>query len=538
MCDFLELYDIKVIGNKIELEALYVNDEGINNLKVFLQSINSEERIYFSLIDKYYGNNNNIRGYKCKVVLDINYIANYKIMIDNNNKVYESCWYNNQKKVLDFNKNKFYIFTNNFIIKFNNNGFITDKKYLFSKIKYNIEKTIYGIATYKKLFIFRFLKFKEKYYIINDRVTEGNDNGEALFKYIYKNDKKIARKTYYLIDKSNKNKYNELKKIGKVLKFKSFKHKLKFLNSKIIITSYIGNGANVYNPFSDSEMEIYRDLINKKTIFLQHGILMSDYHLMFNRARMVIDRFVISTKKEHDSILKYNYLYEDGQLIKTGLARHDLLKNNCQNKILIFFTWRKWLSNLNRKQFANSKYFLTIKSLLTNHDFINNFVKKNYQIELVLHAELTKFYDVFKSLNSNYIKVYKSRDIEYSDKFNKCNMLITDYSSIHFDIAYLKKPIIYYQFDSSEFFNNHTSNGFSEFDYSRDGFGDVTSSENEVIDLTNSYIKNDCKMKEKYIDKVNKTFYNLDGNNSKRISEIIKQLSSENSKNYRFNNVQ
>lgn len=538
MDDFLELYDIKVIGNKIELEALYVNDEGINNPKIYFQNINSKEKVYFTLIDKYYGNNNNIRGYKCKASLSIKDAYNYKIIVNNNGKTYETFWYNNQKKKLNFDINKFKVFTKNYVVTLTNNGFSTNRKLIFSKIKYNIEKIIYGLKKYKKLFIYRFFKFKEKYYIINDRVSEGNDNGEALFKYICKNNKKLARNTYYLIDKQNKTKYNELKKIGKVLKFKSFKHKIKFLNSKIIITSYIGNGANVYNPFSDIEMEIYKDLINKKTIFLQHGILMSDYHLMFNRARMVIDQFVVSTKKEYDSIQKYNYLYDDNQLIKTGLARYDLLKNDCQKKILIFFTWRKWLTNLNKKEFINSKYYRTIKSLLKNKIFINNLIKKNYKIELVLHAELTKFYDIFKSLNNKYISVYKSMDIEYSDKFNKCSMLITDYSSIHFDIAYLKKTIIYYQFDSNDFFNNHTSNGFSEFDYTKDGFGDVTNDESEVIDLTYKYIKNNCKMKNEYVDRVKKTFYNLDNNNCKRITESIEKLSNEDSKNYRFNNVQ
>ena len=79
--DFLELYDIKVIGNKIELEALYVNDESIKNLSIYLKNDNSKENIKFKLLDTYYGNNNNIRGYKCKATLDIKYLTNYNIFI-------------------------------------------------------------------------------------------------------------------------------------------------------------------------------------------------------------------------------------------------------------------------------------------------------------------------------------------------------------------------------------------------------------------------------------------------------------------------
>lgn len=535
---FLELYDIKVAGNNIELEALYVNDDEISNLEIFFYDDSNDTKIPFSLTDKYYGKDNDIRGYKCKVSFELKENTNYKIMVNNNNKTYDVFWYNNQKKKLDFNNNEFKIFTNSFIVNLKDNGLTVKKRLMFSKIKYNVKKIIYGLTTYKNFFIYRLLKFGEKYYIINDRVKEGNDNGEALFKYICKNNKKLAKNTYYLIDRNNVKKYKELKKIGKVLKFKSIKHKIIFLNSKVIATSYIGNGANVYNPFSDTEMEMYKDLINKKTVFLQHGILMSDFHLMFNRARMGIDRFVVSTNKELDSIIKYGYLYEKEQLVKTGLARYDLLENKSENKILMFFTWRKWLANLNEHDFENSNYYLTIRSLLGNEDFIKLLKNNNYTVEVVLHAELTKFYDIFKYFNNEYIKVFKSSDVSYSEKFNTCSMLITDYSSIHFDIAYLNKPIIYYQFDSNEFFNNHTSNGFSEFDYSEDGFGDVLKDEKDVIDLTYEYTKNECKMKKKYINRVNNTFFNTDNNNSKRITEVIENLSLEDSKNYRFNNVQ
>ncbi|BEJ86313.1 hypothetical protein B10525_14460 [Campylobacter jejuni] len=34
--------------------------------------------------------------------------------------------------------------------------------------------------------------------------------------------------------------------------------------------------------------------------------------------------------------------------------------------------------------------------------------------------------------------------------------MITDYSSVAFEMAVLKKPVIYYQFDKDEFFAKHT----------------------------------------------------------------------------------
>ena len=41
--------------------------------------------------------------------------------------------------------------------------------------------------------------------------------------------------------------------------------------------------------------------------------------------------------------------------------------------------------------------------------------------------------------------------------FGRCAVLITDYSSVAFDMAYLNKALIYYQFDKEAFFSGtHT----------------------------------------------------------------------------------
>ena len=50
------------------------------------------------------------------------------------------------------------------------------------------------------------------------------------------------------------------------------------------------------------------------------------------------------------------------------------------------------------------------------------------------------------------------------------SMLITDYSSVFFDVAYMHKPIIYYQFDRDAFRQGHYQEGYFSYD---DGFGPV-----------------------------------------------------------------
>ena len=61
----------------------------------------------------------------------------------------------------------------------------------------------------------------------------------------------------------------------------------------------------------------------------------------------------------------------------------------------------------------------------------------------------------------------------YREVFAESEMIITDYSSVAFDFAYLEKPVIYTQFDSEEFFNGEHVYTKGYFDYEHDGFGEI-----------------------------------------------------------------
>ena len=60
-----------------------------------------------------------------------------------------------------------------------------------------------------------------------------------------------------------------------------------------------------------------------------------------------------------------------------------------------------------------------------------------------------------------------SYDESYQELFNNSSVLVTDYSSVFFDFAYLKKPVIYYHPIDDYHYEN------SYFDYETMGFGDV-----------------------------------------------------------------
>lgn len=105
----------------------------------------------------------------------------------------------------------------------------------------------------------------------------GDDNAEQLFRYINQEDKKFSKYTYFVLDKNSPN-FKDISKAGKVLKYGSLKHKLKYINSKMIMSSHASYYDRVFNPFNEQEMSVYKDKINKQFVFLQHGVIMNDVH--------------------------------------------------------------------------------------------------------------------------------------------------------------------------------------------------------------------------------------------------------------------
>ena len=82
--------------------------------------------------------------------------------------------------------------------------------------------------------------------------------------------------------------------------------------------------------------------------------------------------------------------------------------------------------------------------------------------------------------------------------------MITDYSSVAFDFAYLHKPIVYTQFDVEQFFSKHYLKGY--FDYVRDGFGEVEYDLDSTVDRIIEYMGNGCLLKDEYRKRID-TFF-------------------------------
>ncbi len=106
-------------------------------------------------------------------------------------------------------------------------------------------------------------------------------------------------------------------------------------------------------------------------------------------------------------------------------------------------------------------------------------------------------------------------------------MLVTDYSSVAFDFAYLRKPVLYYQADVDEFFSGIHTYEKGYFDYERDGFGEVEYDTEKLVDRIIEYMQNNCQLKEKYRQRIDATFPFNDQNNCERVYNAILALDKQ-----------
>ena len=355
-----------------------------------------------------------------------------------------------------------------------------------------------------------FKPFLKDIWLIGENANEACDNGYILFKYIREKRKDIN--VYYVINKKT-NDYKKVSSIGNVINHKSFKHWIYYLNAKRII---------VTQKYANPSMALFHilhkyNIIKTPRVFLGHGITTNNA-TMFYFDRCKFRLFICGAKKEYEYV-KNKFGYPKENVVYTGLARFDNLdlSKKINNFILIYPTWRKYINN--QKDFDN--FMNNYYDILNNNDLINIIEKNNITIKLVLHKNMKKFNINYNSLSNN-ITINHNEDVDIQDLLNKTDLLITDFSSISFDIAYRQRPIIYYQFDTDDYRKNQLKEGY--FSYNKNGFGDVLNSSSLVINKIMYYINNNFKVEDKYIKIMNLFFERKDKDNSKRIVEEIEKI--------------
>ena len=424
-----------------------------------------------------------------------------------------------------------YYTSGNFILKIEDGNLII---YQYQKDREILFETKYlaQLKFHKKEYLIKLREFcfnyrhkinrKKKIWFISDSLNKAGDNGEYFFRFINENKRKEIN-SYFIISQNSRD-YKRLKIIGNVIPIESKEYAVKYLITDKIISSNFN--PRIYNPFGKDEIYIY-DLLQFDYIYLQNRINENNPSFNFLNKNFKYLKFVtIASKKEYQFFISKNFIHNKANIKLTGFSRYDSFQRIKKTKkdekfILIIPTSRISLKiALNCSEynpfFKNSQYFKFYNNLINNEKLLKTMDKYNYTGYFCLHQSL-KFQFIDFCQNSQ-IQIKDCSDIQ--ELLSNASLLVTDYSKVFFDFAYMEKPIIFTQFDFKEYSKNEKLKGY--FDYTKDGFGPIYNNIEKSIDGIIYSIENGCLLKKKYLRRIKKYFAYFDDKNSIRIfNEII-----------------
>ena len=352
-------------------------------------------------------------------------------------------------------------------------------------------------------------------WLVSERGIDARDNGYWFFRYL--REKQPQVNACFVIDRSSPD-YGKVARLGDTVAYRSIRHYLMYLAADMLISTHV-------QPASPDLMMYYhlRQIGIRprgKQILLQHGIIMNEMKWM-RYPQLKLDFFASGGKMEYD-YLAGEFGFPEGVVQYTGLCRYDNLTrgNHPANEILVMPTWRS--SNYPQgDQFYETPFYQHFQSLLENPRLLKLLEERNLKLIFYPHIELQKELDKFKSPSERII-LAGWRDYDVQTLLMRCNLLITDYSSVHFDVGYMEKPIIYYQFDMEDFRKFSYQEGY--FSCEKHGFGPVVKTEEALMEALLESARNDFRMEKKYHDRLDAFFPMRDEKNCERTFQALCKL--------------
>ena len=373
------------------------------------------------------------------------------------------------------------------------------------------------------LLIRRHLQNKKIFLIHEKFCTSAQENGASFFKYCMENDieKKMGRGIYYVIDKKSKDYSNVELYRDHVIQFMSIKHMVYILAARLIISSDSKLHSYAWRAYESIIRP--RILEKKKLVFLQHGVIGIKRVPMFKKGMAEGCSLFITSNEMEKQFVMDNLGYSTDEVVVTGLARWDDLTDRSdasgQKHILMMPTWRNWLNEPTDNVFLESEYFKRYMELINSDELSELLEKYDLYYDFFIHPKLRDQLSKFSASNER-IRLIPFGSEPLNKLMMECKLLITDYSSVCWDVYYQGKPVIFYQFDLDKY--NEAIGAY--MDLENDLFGDKAITKDELIALLKEAVCRDFILKPKYAELRKDMYKYIDHNNCERIcEEIIKR---------------
>ena len=365
-------------------------------------------------------------------------------------------------------------------------------------------------------------------WLFSDRVDKADDNARALFEYACALPRSAQAAHFVFVVERGTKDFGELRKVGRVVNIAGWRYKILFLLADFQISAY--HTGVQRRPFSSEVWQLLKPIACRgRFVYLCHGITKNDMSKVQGRAHMNARLLMTSSPRERQFILDAPYGYTAREIRLCGMPRYDLLYDHRGRNITIMPTWRQYLMKrmgLNgvvlKPEFSQSTFFLTYRAFFRDSRLKEACARLGYVIRLMPHPNMREVLESFDLPEDLEVLPPNAR---YRDVFADSGIVVTDYSSVFFDVGYLRKPIVHFQPDRDEFFANQYDLGY--FDYDRDGFGEVETTVDGLVSRIIEYMESGAEMKSEYVRRVADFFAFADKDNSRRVYDAICEAEAE-----------
>jgi hypothetical protein len=370
-------------------------------------------------------------------------------------------------------------------------------------------------------------------WVVMDRIHDADDNGERLFEHLLAERPDIN--AWFVLEKGTPD-WRRMRAAGvpRLVAHGSLRWTMLLLNCSWLLSSHADVAIT-----APSQILRIAGRPTWKFAFLQHGVIKDDLSTWLNGRG--IDLFVASTPPELQSIVAdgtcYEFTAKEARL--TGLPRFDrlLAKGNAvspddRDLLIVAPTWRRWLTDpldpvsLQRavgSAFWDSDYLASWLALLQSQEIARAAARRGWRVGFMPHPNFQSMLPRMELPAHVEPLAFAGTDVQAL--YARCALLVTDYSSVAFNVAYVDSPVVYFQFDRDEVLGGGHVGRRGYFDYLRDGFGPVATGLDEAVAAIVASIESGPRATPEYQARIDRTFVNRDGRACARVVAAVEELS-------------
>jgi CDP-glycerol glycerophosphotransferase (TagB/SpsB family) len=367
-------------------------------------------------------------------------------------------------------------------------------------------------------------------WVLLDRVDGAHDNAEHLFKHVRAEEP--GTPAWFALERGTHD-WKRLKREGNrhLLAYGSLRWKLVCLNATHVISSQAG--PYVYNPVALRPLGVPA----WRFIFLQHGVIATDLSRWLNRRNF--DLFLTTTTDEYAAIAgtESMYRFTSREVALTGLPRHDRLFRLDQEaggagrrRILVLPSWREYLlGKIGPKgerelidDFEQTRYARAWSGLLRSPRLAELARRHDATVAFMPHPNIQPYLARLDLPPHVEVLTYGGNDIQ--EVLVSAKVVVTDFSSVVFDAAYVGHPIVYYQFDQDEAFGGTHTVRQGYFSYEEDGFGPVVQTEDDALDALERIAADGFAPSPEHAARMASTFPQRDDQSCARVVDAIRAI--------------